>query len=226
MEGTVFYPSDRVLVAIMNNRGDFKIARDQGWYRIPQEHAPESTTEAVVLAFYFTKAFGDEKWAIHWYAPVRGHELVRRRDLLPHEADHPRAEDPYYKLQIGPLTKLEQPIPSLRWRRVTFIESTWDRFMAAEEINDLYASGADGLYVTLKEQDLHPEREFVLHEGGVEYVVDMAIPCREGTVSIAVTDRSAPTDALHNPDPEVVRRAVEALGGEQRSPVSISHSDR
>jgi hypothetical protein len=199
----------------MNSRRDFAIAREKGWYRIPKRHAPDSTTEAVVLAFYFTKAFGDEKWAIHYYAPVEGHELVRRRDLLPDQSDHPRADDPYYKLQLGPLMKLDDPIPSLRWRRVTFIESTWDRFIAAEEINDLYATGTDGLYVTLKEENLHPEREFLLRQGGADYVVDMAIPCRRGTVCIALGDRPAPEGVLRDPDLETVREAVEALGGEE-----------
>ena len=209
----MFHPADRVLVAIMNNQRDFEIARDEGWYRIPQAHAPHSTTEAAVLAFYFTKAFGDEKWSIQWYAPVRGHELSRRRDLFPSEPDHPRADEPYYKLQLGPLMSLEQPIPSLRWRRINFIETSWDRFTAAEEINDLYASGADGLYVTLKDYGLFPEREFGVREGRVEYIVDLAIPCREGTVAISVTERTAPPGALHNPDVEAVRRAVDGLGG-------------
>jgi len=214
----VFYPSDRVLVAIMNNRHDFAIARDEGWYRIPQKHAPESTIETRVLAFYFTKAFGEQKWAVHWYAPVRGHELVRRRDLLPAEANHPRASAPYYKLQIGPLQKLEHPIPSLRWRRITFIESTWDRFIAAEEINDLYASGADGLYVTLKEEDLQPEREFLIQEESAEYIVDMAIPCQKGVVAINVTERPAPPSALCEPDPQTIHEMIENLGGERTTP--------
>jgi len=209
----VFHSSDRVLIAIMNNRRDFEIARDDGWYRIPVKHAPQSTTEAVALAFYFTKAFGDEKWSIRWYAPVRGHELARRRDLLPDAPDHPRADEAYYKLQLGPLMQLERPIPSLRWRRITFIETSWDRFTAAEEINDLYASGADGLYVTLKDAGFYPEREFAVREGDIKYVVDLAIPCHAGTVTIAVGDRSAPTGALRDPDPESVRRAVEHLGG-------------
>jgi hypothetical protein len=202
----------------MNKRRDFDIARDEGWYRIPKRHAPESTTEAVVLAFYFTKAFGDEKWAIHYYAPVEGHELVRRRDLLPHQPNHPRAGEPYYKLQLGRLLKRDEPIPSLRWRRLTFIESTWDRFVAADEINDLYATGADGLYVTLKDENLHPEREFLFREGSNRYVVDMAIPCRQGTVCIATGDRPAPERALRDPEPDAVRRAVEALGGERSRP--------
>ena len=57
-----------------------------------------------------------------WYAPVRGHELVRRSDLFPDDPDHPRAGEAYYKLQLGPLMEMELPIFSLRWRRVTFIE--------------------------------------------------------------------------------------------------------
>lgn len=217
----MFYPSDRVLVAIMNNPRDFKIARDEGWYRIPTKYAPPGTTEAVVLAFYFTRAFGEEKWAVHWYAPSRGYEMVRRRDLFPGESDHPRADETYYKLQLGPLTKLEQPIPSLRWRRITFIETSWDRFTAAEEINELYASGADGLFVTLKEAGFYPEREYSVREGGIRYEVDLAIPCQTGTVVITTSDRPVPPYALHSPGVATVRRAVKRLGGPKPTQVTL-----
>ena len=203
----MFHSSDRVLVAIMNNRRDFEIARDEGWYRIPQKRAPAGTTEAAALAFYFTKPFGEQKWSIRWYGPVRGHELVWRRDLFPDQADHPRAEEPYYKLQLGPLVQLELPIYSLRWRRVTFIETSWDRFTAAEEVNDLYVSGADGLFVTLKDEGFWPEREFEIREGDAEYVVDLG-------------DRPAPTDALRDPDSKAVRRAVERMGGPKPTKVA------
>jgi len=213
---TSLHPEDRVLVAVMNNRRDFEIAREESWYRIPACHAPPSTTEAAIVAFYFTKAFGSEAWAIHWYAPVLGHELARRRDLLPGELDHSRAEEPYYKLQIGPLERLDPPIPSLRWRRITFIESSWDRFVAAREINDLYASGEDGLFVILKEEGFLPERELELREGGVSYRAQLAIPCREGTVAICLDDRPAPPAVLRQPNLETVCEAVEQLGGERR----------
>ncbi|MGD9101609.1 MAG: hypothetical protein PVF45_14100 [Anaerolineae bacterium] len=218
------HPEDRVLVAIMNKRHDFERLRDQGWYRIPVKRAPQSTLDSDYVAFYFTKAFGEERWAIHWYAPVRGHEMVRRRDLLPDEPDHPRADEAYYKLQLGPLERLEPPIISLRWRRITFIETTWDRFQMAQEINELYASGADGLFVTLKEMGLAPEREVPLREGGVEYVVDLVVPCREGTVAIALGERPAPETALRvgatgrpQDDVERVVEAVKRLGGVQLS---------
>jgi len=209
----MFYSSDRVLVAIMNNPRDFEIARDDGWYRIPLKYAPQSATEADVLAFYFTKSFGNEKWSIRYYGDMRGYELVRRSDLFPDEPDHPRAAERYYKLQVGPLMQLERPIPSLRWRRITFIETSWDRFTAAEEINDLYISGADGLFVTLKEAGFYPERDYSLRERGIKYVVDLAIPCHSGTVAIILDDQVAPPHALRSPSVESVRRAVKKLDG-------------
>jgi hypothetical protein len=210
----MFYAADRVLVAVMNSRRDFEIARDQGWYRIPARHAPDIVTEASVLAFYLTKAFDDEKWSIRWYAEVRGHELACRRDLLPDEPDHPRANHSYYKMQIGPLMQLEQPIYSLRWRRITFIASSWDRFLAAEEINDLYISGADGFFVTLKDAGFWPEREFEVRDGSVTYRVDLAISCRGGTVAVCLDEAEAPPGALRSPDLGAVCEAVARLGGE------------
>jgi hypothetical protein len=222
----MFHASDRVLVAIMNNPRDFEIARDEGWYRIPRAHAPVGVTEAAVLAFYFTRAFSDDKWSIRWYMAIRGHELVRRRDLFPAELDHPRADEPYYKLQLGPLMELELPIHSLRWRRITFIETSWDRFTAAEEINDLYVSGADGLYVTLKDAGFWPEREFEIREAADVYTVDLAIPCHDGIVAIAVGDRPAPAGALRAPSLEMVRQAIADLGGEHRQPASPDQPDQ
>ena len=209
----MFHAADRVLVGVLPNPADFQIARDAGWYRIPAQHAPPSTTDATVLAFYFTAAFREDKWAIHWYTEVRGHELVRRREILPDQPNHPRADAPYYKLQLGPLIRREPAIPSLRWRRITFIETTWDRFNAAEEINDLYTSGADGLYVTLKECGFFPEREYLIREAEGEYTADLAIPCREGVVAVVLGERPAPAAALRQADPAAVREAVAQLGG-------------
>jgi hypothetical protein len=209
----MFHAADRVLVGVMPDPGDFKVACDEGWYRIPKRHAPACTTDTAVLAFYFTAAFKKQKWAIHWYAEVRGHELVLRRDLRPDQPDHPRADDPYYKLQIGPLIQRVPPIPSLRWRRITFIETTWDRFNAAYEINDLYLSGADGLYVTLKESGFFPEKTFVLRECGQEYTVDLAIPCENGVVTVVLGDEAAPPNAIRQADPDLVQQAIAEMGG-------------
>jgi hypothetical protein len=126
---------------------------------------------------------------VHYYARRLGHELVTRRDLLPDEPRHPRAGEPYYKLQLGSLRRRRPPIVSLRWRRISFIHTTWDRFQAAEEINDLCAEGdefVDRLYHALRESDLVPERRYPVREAGTEYVVDLALPCREGVLALNV----------------------------------------
>jgi len=46
-----------VLVAIMNNKRDFAIAREKHWYRVPVKSAPRNLRELLVqqVAFYFTK---------------------------------------------------------------------------------------------------------------------------------------------------------------------------
>jgi hypothetical protein len=184
------YPEDRVLVAYVPSPEDFEIVCREGWYRIPQRFAPKGL-HAEYLAFYFGGKFGEEKWAIHYYARRAGHELARRRDLLPDQPDHPRADDIYYKVQLGPLQKLAQPIVSLRWRRVTFIHTTWDRFQDATEINDLFIEGGpyvDRLYATLKERGIHPERDYRVAEESPDYVVALSVPTRDGRVDVPYGD--------------------------------------
>ena len=152
----IIYPDDRVLVAVMNNLEDWQRVQDERWYRIPVKHAPELVPNVDWIAFFFTKAFDNDKWAIHYYARVLGHELLTRRDLIPAEPDHKRAGDWYYKLELGDLRHKIPPIVTDSWRRITFILTTGDRFEAAEEVKDLYAdqSPTGYLFVTLKEDTL------------------------------------------------------------------------
>lgn len=172
------YPDDRVLVAVMNNKKDWQRVQDEHWYRIPARHAPPQAPHLDWLAFYFTRVFGPDKWAVHYYAAVKGHELLSRRDLIPSQPDHRRANDWYYKFELGPLQHKIPPIESHNWRRITFIFTTGDRFEQAEEINDLFEdqSPAGRLYVTLKEDGFHPERDWPLREHGKLYLVDLALP--------------------------------------------------
>jgi hypothetical protein len=182
------HPEDRVLVAVMTRPQDLEIACHQHWYRVPERYAPRGIYFEYV-AFYLTAAFGDERWSIPYYACCLGHELAARRDLLPGEPDHPRAGEPYYKLQLGSLQRREPPIPSHRWRRITFIHTTWDRFEAAREINDLFAEGGefvDRIYHALRDAGLAPERRYPVREAGAEYVLDLAVPCRQGVVAVEI----------------------------------------
>lgn len=132
-----FDPYTTVLVAIINNPRDFAIARDEHWYRIPVKHAPTRAINAPVLAFYQTKVFGPEAWAINYWARVRKWKVVKRIELLPQEASHPRAHNDYHKIHLGELKRLPQPIVSEKWRRITFIVTTWERLMRAREVHEL-----------------------------------------------------------------------------------------
>jgi len=140
------------------------------------------------VAFYMTKPFGSDAFSVRWYAQVRGHELVTRRDLLPDEPEHPRAEQRYYKLQLGKLVELPHPIPSRSLRRITFVLTNGKRLNEAWEINDLFLGPRehDLLWRALKEARLasHAERDYIIREASTVYSVDFAILCREGTLGI------------------------------------------
>lgn len=126
-----------VLVAILPSPRDMEIARLLGWYRIPLKSAPK-VLEVDYLAFYQTAAFGREhRWRIENFAEVRGYELTTRRELFREEPDHPRAEEEYFKIQIGPVQPLENPIEAENWKRITFLYTTGKHFRGAQRINDL-----------------------------------------------------------------------------------------
>ncbi len=201
------YPEDRVLVAYLPNPADFDIIREEGWYRIPERYAPKGLF-AEYFAFYFGSKFGAQKWAVHYYARQLGYELVKRADILPKEPDHPRAGENYFKVYLGPLLKLSQPIVSMRLRRVTFLHTTWDRFQDAREINDLFIQGGeycDRLYATLKDRGIQAERNFQVEDRGDAYKVPLVIPCQIGQVEIT-------QDQMPISDDEVMKLAEEIEG--------------
>jgi hypothetical protein len=147
----VIDPDARVLVCLLNEPDDLARVRWDHWYRIPVKHAPAEFMPEIA-AFYLTASFGDERWAIHEYADVRGHELVRRIDLFPDAPGHPRAQDLYYKLQLGPLERLPRPVPSLQWRRFVYLQTTGERLLNALELSDLVERG-DRRYLRLMDAD-------------------------------------------------------------------------
>ena len=129
-------PTTLVLVAVLKQPRDLEIARLLGWYRIPLRSAPK-VVSVDYLAFYQTGAFGSEKWRIQYIAPVRGHELTTRAELLQEEADHPYAKHEYFKIQLGPLINLPRPILAHKWRRITFFYTTGEYLLKAQAIHDL-----------------------------------------------------------------------------------------
>ena len=123
---------------------DLEIARLLGWYRIPFRTAPK-VVSVDYLAFYQPSAFGERGGQIEYVAEVRGHELTTRGELLKDEANHPRAREEYYKIQIGGLEKLQEPVVADKWKRITFLYTTGEYLLKAKTLNDLVVDSDERL---------------------------------------------------------------------------------
>jgi hypothetical protein len=128
--------TDLVLVCLLPTPRDMEIARLLGWYRIPLRTAPK-VVAVDYLAFYQPGSFGERSGRIEFVAPVRGHELATRAELLKDEREHPRANEEYFKLQIGSLERLSSPIVAEKWRRLTFLYTTGEYLLKAKTLNEL-----------------------------------------------------------------------------------------
>lgn len=179
-----------VLVVVVNNAEDLRRAAAEGWYRIPQRRAPRRIG-ADYLAFYQTGAFKaqEEAQSVTYYAPTRRYRLVTRRELLPDEASHPRADDYYFRIEIGPLQRLERPIPAARYRRVTFIHTTLDRLLTAQDVVDLFRKDDpfETLWHALREHRLRPLKNRLIGE----QPVDIALRARGGYLGIRCVEDAA-----------------------------------
>ncbi len=129
-------PSALILVAIIPTPEDLQVARVLGWYRIPIRTAPR-ILNVDFLAFYQPASFSDRKWRVEYLAPVLGHELATRTELLREENDHPRADEEYFKIQLGPIQQLILPILAGEWKRFTFLYTTGEYFRRAKELTEL-----------------------------------------------------------------------------------------
>ena len=148
-----------VLVAVMNNREDWRRVAEEGWYRIPQRRAPRRIG-ADFLALYQTGAFrrSGEAHTVTYFAPTRRYQLLTRAEMMPQEADHPRAQDYYFRVEVGPLERLMRPVPAATMRRITFIHTTLARLLHADDVRDLFLQDDpfERLWQALRDARLRP----------------------------------------------------------------------
>ncbi len=178
------YPEDRVLVGVINRKRDFEKAQVEHWYRVPTRKMPQGI-HAEYVAFFLSKAFGDLNGGIHYYTRRTGTELAHRRDLLPEEANHPHADDTYYKLQFGDLRRKDPPILNPTRRPITFIYTTWDRFTQAQVIADLYSDAdkfVDRVFHALGPAQKHATRVWEASRQSDDGGAQIRVVCKEGTV--------------------------------------------
>ena len=174
-----------VLIAIMNNKADFTILQEQGWYRVPAATAPRSWPPRW-LAFYQTKVFEEEAYAVRYFGKVENIRLVRRDELFPNELPNPKTGKEYYQVRLEKLEILDRPILSKRWRRIVFIPTTWQKFNQAQQLNDLYDESPleDHLWKELKQLEIGAERQWHIKIKQQWYFLDFALFCNEGFIDV------------------------------------------
>ncbi len=227
------YPEDRVLVGVINRKIDLSHAKYDHWYRIPHGKAVRGI-HAEYLAFFQSRAFGQKNGGVYSYARRTGHELVRRRDLLVDEPSHPRANALYYKIQLGELRDKVPPIYNPTRRPVVFIYTTWDRFMAAEKIADLYSTAdyfVDRVFFALSGAGIPAERHWEASRTADDGGAQLRISCEGGEV--VMTTASASSERIQIPlehDPQIIQEIVrgvkgkvENLGGLSTAPIEAKN---
>lgn len=206
-------PSQRVLVALLPTVRDWERVQSEGWYRIPKRSAPPSNYDHI--AFYFgAKAFGERAWQISHWAKVKNRQILLRRELFPEAFDHPRAEQPYWKLEIGELNALPQPIVSRRARFLVFLSTTLEKLHSAGELNDLWHESPleDEMWSGLKRQGIEAERQWRLKAGKRNYCLDFAVFCARGGLNIECDGDSYHTDAEKSREDNIRNNALTGDG--------------
>ena len=177
-----------ILIALMNNRRDFGIAREQRWYRIPTKSAPENVRDGTIryLAFYHTKIFDTEAFSVRWYGQVHRITIAQRKELFPDLQGEPKANNEYYKIEFGELRLLSEPIVSRRLRRILFISTTMMRFRHAKEINDVFHESPieEMFWEALKAENIEAERQYLVGTTGQSFYLDFALFCKERNIDI------------------------------------------
>ena len=206
-----------VLVAIMNNLLDMREARENHWYRIPiesQEKWLKDCWPPETIAFYQTKKFGDEAFAVNYYAQVLHIRAVFRWQLFPNEPRDAKAQQRYYQLNLSPLQPLPKPILSRRWRRIVFIPTTWDKLQHAIEVNDLYDESPleDCLWAEFKRLQISAERQEFIRIGKEDYALDFAIYCALGKIDVETDGDSWHSDPKRIPQDNLRDNALETAG--------------
>lgn len=181
--------TDTVVVAILNNLQDFAILEKHRWYRIPTTSADKWLRDhwpPQWLAFYHTKVFGSLAYGVHYFARVVDIRTVYRQQLFPDEPAGPRSGRRYYQLFVEPLRELPQPILSRQLRRIVFIPTTWQKFIDAVEINDLYDGSPleDRLWVEFKRLGIEAQRQEFVRTEDEDHALDFAIYCVSGKLDV------------------------------------------
>ena len=176
-----------LLVALLPKKSALDTLINEGWYHIPVEKAPKRWPPKL-LALYQGKVFGaEEAYKIRHYGEVNHIDIVPRKELFPDDEENLyKAEKLYYRLQLSKPEERETPIVSYRPRRLVFIPTTLEKFLRAEQINDLFDESGleDRLWAEFKRIKILAKRQWNLKIQDHKYYLDFAVFCQKGKLAI------------------------------------------
>ena len=95
------------------------------------------------------------------------------------------------------------------------MHTTWDRFLDAREIGDLFIVGGgyvDRIYSALKERGIPVQRDRRAKEAGSAYLIPLSILCKEGWLDITQDEINNKWSAGEMPIEEIIGR-IDKRGG-------------
>jgi len=217
--------SDQVLVGVVPRISDFRIMRDEHWYRIPCAAMREWITPRY-LAFYFGRAFGDDAGRIRYYADVTHADIVKRIDLFPNQRRHPRAHEDYYRIHVSDIHERARPINSYVHRKLVVMPTTWERFSSATSLNELVTGdkAEEVFYGRLREEGLPAERAYYVRGTNAYHLADMALFCKRRNVHIDIeASRTIPRKLLAGSQSDKQKDAAEGWEKLRLSRFDIAH---
>lgn len=180
-----------VLVCVLKNKRDLNILLTENWYRIPVAHAPKRLFN--YLAFYQPALFGRPGKCICYYARVLNYQIDRRSDLLPDEPSHPSVHADYFRIRLGKIKKLSQPIRNIIPRRISFGFTTLNRLLKAENILQLYGIAPTEQIIEngLRRVGIKATAQHYVLSGKKRYCLDFAVFCKGGLIAIECDNKRA-----------------------------------
>ncbi len=220
------FPDDRVLVGVIKRKKDLKLARNQHWYRIPQARMQRGV-HAEYLAFFLSgKVAGQPESGIYYFAERAGLELAYRRDLLPDEADKPTANEVYYKVQLRNWQPKTPPVLNTTNRAFSFIHTTWDRFVHAREIRDLYSDAdyyVDRIYHALRTDGLTAlERYWDGERRETGHGAQLRILCERGVLTASADPTGGDILLESGVEEDEILAKIRAAVARQGGPVMVN----
>ncbi|PKM99403.1 MAG: hypothetical protein CVU78_06515 [Elusimicrobia bacterium HGW-Elusimicrobia-2] len=165
-----------VLVCVLKTKRDKEILLEEKWYRIPLEHAPRRKPK--FLAFYQPAVFKDSGEKIELYGHIKYWRLKKRKEILPGEKNHPRADKLYLQFFLGRISKLRKPVLNSGRVRISFGFTSLPKLRRAGNIRGLFdIPPMDNILAAMLTKNKIPfKREFVVKRKNAKiYRLDFAL---------------------------------------------------